>query len=305
MSVDLRLMRYVVAVAEEGGFQDAANRLHIAQPALSRQVRQLERELGVELFRRRPTRVTEPGQAFVEEARRILAEVDRAVERTRLVARGEVGTVRIGYTMPAAFDALPRLLDRVYGDHQGIEVETGRRWDAELLTNLQDGDFDVLLGYHLASLPGLASAVLRREGLAAVMPAEHPLAPRSGIALRDLRGETFRFLPRRLAPLYVDFVMAAVHSTGETFEVWQSADPRLGTFAVDDLGGFTVVPASVGERLPRSVACVPFTDPLPEVDLDVVWRPDATSSAAQLVVETAHKLAVAGASSSGNGAATT
>lgn len=291
MSVDLRLMRYVVAVAEEGGFQDAANRLHIAQPALSRQVRQLERELGVELFLRRPTRVTEPGQAFVEEARRILAHVDRAVERTRLVARGEVGTVRIGYTMPAAFDALPRLLDKVYDDHPGIEVETGRRWDGELLAQLQGGDFDVALGHHLAHLPGLASAVLRRERLAAVVAAEHPLATRDGVALHDLRGETLRFLPRRLAPAWFDLVTAAVQGSGESFEVWLSADPRLGTFAVDDLGGFTVVPASVGERLPRGVACVPLTDPLPTVDLVVVWRPDATSSAGHLVVETARKLA--------------
>jgi DNA-binding transcriptional LysR family regulator len=293
MSVDLRLMRYVVAVAEEGGFQDAANRLHIAQPALSRQVRQLERELGVELFRRRPTRVTEPGQAFVDEARRILADVERAVERTRLVARGEIGTVRVGYTITAAFDALPRLLDRVYSDHPDIEVETGRRWDGELLTNLEDGEFDIAVGHHLTRRPEMASVVLRREHLAAVVPAEHPLAPRPAIALRDLRGETLRFLPRRLAPLHFDLVVGALQSTGEEFEIWQSADPRLGTFAVDDLGGFTIVPSSVGERLPRSVACVPLADPLPAVELAVVWRPESASPAAELVIETARKLAVA------------
>lgn len=291
MAVDLRLMRYVVAVADAGGFQSAAMRLHVAQPALSRQVRQLERELGFELFRRRPTRVTEPGQAFVDEARRILADVERAVERTRRVARGEVGTVRIGYTITAEFDALPRLLDRVHSDHAEIEVETERRWDAELLTHLEDGDFDIAVGHHLARHPGMTAVVVRREHLAAVIPVDHPLAQRPDVALRDLRGETLRFLPRRLAPRYFDLVVGALRSAGEELDVWQGADPRLGSFAVDVLGGFTVVPSSVGERLPRTVTCVRLTDPLPAVELVVVWRPGLASPAAELVVETVRKLA--------------
>lgn len=291
MPVDLRLMRYVVAVADEGGFQDAACRLHVAQPALSRQVRQLERELGFDLFARRPTRVTEPGEVFVESARRILADVERAVEQTRLVARGEIGLVRMGYTITAAFDAVPRLLDTLYRDHPTIEVETGRRWDAELVDHLDRGDFDLALGYHLTRRPGLRSAVLRREPLAAVVASEHPLAGRPSIGLPELQGETFRFLPRRLAPHYFDLVVTAVQSTGAAFDVWQSADPRLGSFAVDDLGGFTVMPASVGGRLPKGVACIPLSDPLPMVDLDVMWRAEGTSPPTQTVVQAAHRLA--------------
>jgi DNA-binding transcriptional LysR family regulator len=290
MPVDLRLMRYVVAVADEGGFQDAACRLHVAQPALSRQVRQLERELGFDLFARRPTRVTEPGEVFVESARRILADVERVVEHTRLVAKGEIGLVRIGYTLTAAFDALPRLFDRLYRDHPRIEVETGRRWDAELVTSLDEGQFDVAIGYHLPRLPGLASAVLRRERLTVVVAADHPLAQRPGISLYDLHGETFRFLPRRLGALYYDVVVAAVQSTGEVFEVWESADPWLGSLAISDLGGFTVVPSSVGARLPNDVTCVPLTDALPSVELGIAWRPEATSPQAQLVIKAARQL---------------
>jgi DNA-binding transcriptional LysR family regulator len=291
MAVDLRVMRYVVAVAEEGGFQDAAARLHVAQPALSRQVAQLERELGVELFARRPTRITEPGQAFVDGARRILAEVERVVAHTRLVARGEVGVVRIGHTLTAAFDALPRLLDHVYREHPRVEVETGRRWDAELVTGLDEGRFDVAVGHQLARLPGLASLVLCRERFAAVLPAEHPLAGRPAVCLHDLQGETFRFLPRRLAPLYHDLVVSAVQGAGVTFDVWPSADPWLGCHAIADLGGFTVVPASVGARLPGGVTCLPLVDPVPAVDLVVLWRPDAVLPPAELVVKAAHQLA--------------
>lgn len=286
-------MRYVVAVAEEGGFQNAAERLHVAQPALSRQVRQLERELGVELFRRRPTRVTQPGQVFVDGARRILVDVERAVERTRLVARGDVGTVRLGYTFTAAFDEIPRLLARLHSDHPVIDVETGERWDAELVASLEEGEFDVAVGHHLARLPGLMSAVLRRESFSAVLQTRHPLAQRANVALRDLHGETLRLLPRRLAPLYFDYVVAAVQSAGESFDVWQSPHAGLRNLAVGDLGGFTVVPSSVGERLPRGLTCVALVDPLPPVDLALLWRPTTASSPTQVVVQTAHQLAAA------------
>ncbi|WP_460370114.1 LysR family transcriptional regulator, partial [Actinocorallia lasiicapitis] len=108
MSIELRVLRYVIAVAEEGGFQRAADRLHMAQPPLSRQIAALERELGVPLFQRRPTALTPAGEIFVESARRLLAEADLLVERTRLAATR--GTVRVGYVPSVAYDTLPRLL---------------------------------------------------------------------------------------------------------------------------------------------------------------------------------------------------
>jgi DNA-binding transcriptional LysR family regulator len=291
MPVDLRLLRYVIAVAEEQGFQDAADRLHIAQPALSRQVRQLERELGVELFHRRPTRVTEAGRVLVENARRVLADVERAVERTRLVARGDAGTVRLGYTFTAALDEVPRLLARLQRDHPQLEVEMGERWGAELVASLEDGAFDVVVGHHLARSTRLSSAVLRHEGLAAVLQSGHPLAERTGLALHELRGETFRMLPRRLAPLYFDYVVAAVQSAGVDLDVWQNPRAGLRDLSVGDLGGFTIAPSSVGGRLPRGVACVPLTDPLPPIDLSILWQPTTMPSPTQLVVQTARRLA--------------
>lgn len=293
MSVDLRLMRYVIAVADAGGFQNAAARLHIAQPALSRQIRDLEHEFGVELFHRRPTRVTRPGQVFVDDARRILTAVDRAVERTRLVAEGGIGSVRLGYTTSAALTGLPELVDRARRDHPDVEIETGWRWDAELLAGLWHGNFDVAIGHSLGSHRGLASIVLRREPLAAVVPAQHRLAAHSSIALRDLRGETFRFVTRRLAPAYFDLVVGALQRCGETFEVAESTDPRMGSYGVDDLGGFTLAPMSTAGRLPRTVTPVSLTDALPAVDLVVTWLSEATTPATELVLETVRKLAAA------------
>ena len=108
MAVELRLMRYVVAVADAGGFQRAARELRIAQPSLSRQIRDLEQRLGTPLFDRRPTQLTEAGRLFVDAARRVLADTDQMVARTRRAGKLPSGTVRVGYTVSAAYRDMPR-----------------------------------------------------------------------------------------------------------------------------------------------------------------------------------------------------
>jgi DNA-binding transcriptional LysR family regulator len=284
-------MRYVIAVAEEGSFQRAAARLHIAQPALSRQIRQLERELGVDLFERRPTRVAPPGAVFVERARKILADVEATAQRTRLAAQGEVGTVRVGYGLAVTDNEVRRLIGRVGTDHPAIEVHGVELSDAELHDALDRGDVDLALGRGVAPRPGFVTEVLRRESLHAVLPSDHPLAAGESVALADLRGATFRFFPRRFAPVYFDLVVELLGSTGETFEVWQNPDPGLRNAADRHLDGFTVVPASVGEQLLDGVRCVPISDNLPLVDLVIMWPARATSQPAQHVVRAAYRLA--------------
>ncbi|MFC7583972.1 LysR family transcriptional regulator [Nonomuraea antimicrobica] len=195
MPVDLRLMRYVIAVAEAGSFEAAAERLHMTQPPLSRQIRDLERELGVDLFHRRPTRLTEAGRVFVEEARDVLASAEQAVERTRRAAGVDHGAVRVGYTVTTAFDEMPKLFAAMRARHPGIRVEAREAWDAELIAAATDGELDVLLGRHLAVPPTWLSAVLRREEFVVVVGAGHRLAGRDRVSLREFRGETLRFFP--------------------------------------------------------------------------------------------------------------
>jgi DNA-binding transcriptional LysR family regulator len=117
--------------------------------------------------------------------------------------------------------------------------------------------------------------VLRREPYVIVVAANHPLVPRGAVALGDLRGETFRFLPRRFAPNYYDAVLSALRSTGEHFPVWENPLPGLRHFGDIRSGGFHMLPASIGDSLPAGLRCLTILDDLPPAELEMVWRPGA------------------------------
>jgi len=284
MPVDLRLMRYVIAIAETGSFEAAAERLHMTQPPLSRQIRDLERELGVELFHRRPTRLTEAGKVFVESARQVLAEAERTVERTREAAGLSRGLVRIGYTVTAAFEEMPKLFAAMRKRHPGIRVEAREAWDFELVAAAADGELDVLLGRHLPIPAGFDTEVLRIEDYVVVVGPAHHLATRKTVALSELRGQTLRFFPRRFAPLYHDRVLAALHSTGENFDIWENPLPGLRNLNLNLCeDGFMFLPRSVSGQLPAKIACLTVTDDLPPIELAISWNRQATPAVTTLV----------------------
>lgn len=291
MSVDLRLMRYVIAIADAGGFEGAAEALHMTQPPLSRQISSLERELGVQLFHRRPTRPTEAGLVFVESCRRILRETEQAVERVRLIGGVGKGTVRIGCTVTTAFDEMPKLFAAMREHHPGINVDAREAWDTELTAALRDREIDVLLG-RLVQIPsGHRTATIRRDPLTAVLDVGHPLAGPPAVALRELRGETLRFFPRAVAPRYYDGVLAALGTSGETFDVWENRLPGLRTLG-SALSGrdFMILPSPLREHLPPSMVAAPLLDELPAVELQLAWPRDAPEAVAALV-HTARRLA--------------
>ncbi|MBB6551595.1 LysR family transcriptional regulator [Nonomuraea rubra] len=291
MSVDLRLMRYVITVADAGGFEAAAERLHMTQPPLSRQIRELERELGVRLFHRRPTRLTEAGQVFVDGARGVLADAERVVETTRQAADLHRGVVRVGYTVTTAFEEMPKLFTAMRARHPGIHLHAREGWDVELTDEASAGDLDVLLGRHLPTPAGFRFETLRREDFVVMVSTDHRLAGRESVSLRDLRGETLRFFPRRYAPRYHDAVLAALSSTGETFEVWENPLPGLRNLNVNlRTDGFMLLPRSLGRQLPGGIAYLTVTDVLPSIELRLFWRPDG-GPAVTAFCQTARRLA--------------
>ncbi|PXY28912.1 hypothetical protein BAY59_14710 [Prauserella coralliicola] len=187
MAVELRLMRYVIAISEAGSFEAAAARLHMTQPPLSRQIRELERELGVELFHRRPTRLTSAGEVFVASAKEILAATDQLVRDVRAEGDAHYDTVRVGYTLTTAFSEMPALVAFLRDHHAGIVVDAHEAWDTELTAALDEGRLDVVIGRFVSVPRSCRTRGLRRDRFAIVVGAGHPLAGEDSVSLTDRR----------------------------------------------------------------------------------------------------------------------
>src|SRR5262245_12294912 len=144
---DLRQMRYFTAVAEQGSFTGAARELHVAQQAVSQQVKALEQRLGVTLLERSSRRValTPEGVVFLADCRRVLAGADRAARRVQAAARGEAGTLRLVYTLVSAFETVPLLLDRLDRDSPLLKVDAREVFGCDITDLLRDGDCDLAL----------------------------------------------------------------------------------------------------------------------------------------------------------------
>jgi DNA-binding transcriptional LysR family regulator len=292
MAIDLRLMRYVIAVAEEGGFQRAADRLVMAQPPLSRQIRGLERELGVTLFERRPVvRLTEAGRVFVESARTILAESDRLAERTTLAGRGVYGAIRVGYIYSAVFETLPRLVAAMSKTHTGMTIDVRDAWTPELDAALLADTYDLVLSRDMPQRPEYRRETLRCERLIAVVDEGHPLARHGRASLRDFARQRFCQPSRRLAPDRHDLMTSALERTGETFEYWESPIHGLGHLDLRDRRSFALVAASVVGQVPVGTTTIAITDDLPALELQMVWKRDNTSATLKMFIDTARGVA--------------
>jgi len=223
--MDLRRLRYFVAVAEELHFGRAARRLNVSQPPLSVQIRTLEREVGAPLLIRTQRRVelTEAGRVLLDEARRLLGQAEAAVVHARRAAEGTVGRLTIGFVSTVDYSILPPLVRRFRQKHPGIALKllelTGDRQQALL----QSGELDLGLSILPSSAAGLTRRPVLREPLIAAVPASHALAARRRTALRSLAAEPFIQFPRELAPGLYDLAIAACQKAGFTPHLAQEA----------------------------------------------------------------------------------
>lgn len=223
--MDLRRLRYFVAVAEELHFGRAARRLNVSQPPLSVQIRTLEREVGAPLLIRTQRRVelTEAGRVLLEEARRLLGQAEAAVIHARRAAEGAVGRLAIGFVSTVDYSILPPLVRRFRQKHPGIALKllelTGDRQQALL----QSGELDLGLSILPSPSPRLTMRPVFREPLIAAVPANHHLAGRRRTTLLSLAVEPFIQFPRESAPGLYDLAIAACQKAGFTPHLAQEA----------------------------------------------------------------------------------
>jgi DNA-binding transcriptional LysR family regulator len=294
--MELRHLRYFVAVAEELHFHRAAERLHISQPPLSQQIRALEAELGVSLFERNRRRVelTAPGRSFLADARAILEAADRAAERARRVAAGELGSLSVAFVGSATFGpVLPAILSEFRARFPDVGLSLRELQTAEQLAALVAGRIDVgvVRGPLAASEldPRLELAVIQREQLVVALPRAHALAREPRLRAADLSGETFVILRRHESPGLFASLNAVMGAAGGVPEdVLEVAEMQTIIALVSSGLGVSLVPASVGDTERSGVAFRELADPSPTTELALAWQrsPDSPVRDAFLAVAT-------------------
>lgn len=247
--MELRQLRYFVAVAEELHFRRAAARLHVSQPPLSQQIGALERELGCRLLARTRRRVelTPAGAAFLRDARATLAELDAATARARAIDAGQVGVLRVNFVGSALLSIVPAAVQRFRRGRPEVEIELHERSTAQQLQAVADGAVDVgLVRPPIEAGAGVRAEVVMRERSVAAVPADHRLATLRRIPLRRLAAEPLVLFPRDQAPGFHDLLIGRLAATGASPQIVQYAPEMLTIIGLVAAGiGVSPVPASV------------------------------------------------------------
>ena len=294
MTPDLRQLRSFVAVAERGSFTRAADDLYVAQQAVSQQVKALEAALGVTLLWRTSRRVelTPAGKVFLADCRRVLAAADRAVRRVQEAARGEVGTLRIAYTLTAAWQTVPALLSRLGERYPQLKAQAREVFAVDIPRLLHAGVSDVGIGPATDYPEDLRQQLIRLEPWRLAVGDKHPLADRARLALRDISAEQVELWPREMTPGYYDAVMSACRAAGFEPRLDQHGAGSTVWGYIAQGRGIGLVVASLAEQLPSGVKLIDIAPPVPPpLGVTAVWQPDAMLATVERLLETATELA--------------
>ncbi|MFJ9688879.1 LysR family transcriptional regulator [Streptomyces bacillaris] len=291
--MELRHLNAFLAVAEELHFGRAAKRLQMAQPPLSQQIRQLERELGVQLFHRntRSVRLTSAGESFLDPVRTVLDDLDTAVRAARSAGKGEYGRVAIGFAGASSHETLPRLTRAVRAAHPGLElVMTGQTYANTALTRVADGSLDLGFVRLPVTRPGVAHRVIDQEELICALPSDHPLARLVAVPLDVLAGEPFVSFPANSGSTVRDAMTEACESAGFTPRVVQEAPDSYTILALVAAGvGVTVTVTSVQHIQQNGLVYRRIAGPPIRLSAALAWRPDNPSAALRAVLAVAEE----------------
>jgi DNA-binding transcriptional LysR family regulator len=288
--MELRHLRYVVTLAETLHFGRAAERLHLSQPPLSHQIRQLEEELRIKLFHRtkRQVQLTEAGRMFVQEARVILAHASHAANLASRVNEGEVGQLTIGVAGPADAPIYVQILRAFATKHPKVRIVLRNVSSLDQTQAISEGRLDV--GFVLLPVDdaGLATESVMRQPIMIALPPGHALAKRSRVPLQALSGEPQIMFARSNAPRFFDAVLAACREAGFSMNIAHEVDNLYTACALVAAGlGVCLVPAGVQDSHASSPMVVrPVTPALPHTDMHIAlaYKPTSTSDLVPLFV---------------------
>jgi DNA-binding transcriptional LysR family regulator len=274
---ELRHLVYFREVARRLHFRKAAEALSIAQPALSRQIAQLEAALGVRLLNRSSRRVelTPAGAAFMERTEPVLAALMQVPSDMKAVAEGRVGRLRVAFTGLAMATVLPDILRGFHRQFPGIRLELNESPTASQLAALKAGEIDCGFFHPDGQTPGIDTTLLLRERNGVLLPSDHPLRGRRSVRLKDLASTPFVLFPRANNPGFYDRILAAFASSGVSPRIAEEVWPRSNGVGLVRAGvGATFVSPSEARNLPKEVIFHELAGPAPVSTLVVGWRSD-------------------------------
>lgn len=281
--MELRHLRYFVAVGEEQHYGRAAERLNVAQPALSRQIQDLEEEVGFKLFDRLPrgVKISSAGKLFLDDARRILNHVNEAIARAQRAARGQSGTLRVGFTENASWQGVvPDSFRRFRERQPDAELQLNPLTSLEQIEAIRSGRLDAGFVFNMPKPdPELDQVLVARQHVALAAPREHPVAKLKRLRLRDLADASFVWFPRRESPVFYDRLMHECFRGGlKSPRIVQEAVNQATILSLVSHGmGVGFVNGTVRWRCPESVVIITVVDLKIPLPLAMVWRKDNTS----------------------------
>ena len=293
--MELRHLRYFVVVAEEQNITRAATRLHVSQPPLSRQIRDLEQELGVALFERsaQAVRLTDAGSAFLGEARAVLHRVDQAVDHVRAVATKCGGELRVGYAPSPTVELLPPAL-RAFGKAlPRVKVTLHDMTGSEMLDGLNNGRLDVALIVKpaLKAARGLQVETLREYRAGVAVPPGHPFTKRKSVTVKEVAAEPLVAYSRKDYPDYFEMLERLLGKAFKTARVVEECDGAMSLITAIESGrGVSVAAESISCIAGPRIGFVPLSPSPDPLVVCMVWRKGVLNSQTQRFIDTLRKV---------------
>jgi LysR family transcriptional regulator, hca operon transcriptional activator len=291
--MELRHLRFFIAVAETGSLTEAAEkRLHTSQPSLSRQIRDLEYQVGVELLSRsaRGVELTAAGRAFLDHARLALAQVDAAAEAARRAAQPAKQTFALGFLTGQEMDWLPEAMRILRDELPNIEVTVSSHYSPELAVALMRGRLDLAFLRAEPNVTDLTYKTITKEPLVVFMPSDHPLAAREAIRVQEIKGETFISVSHT-APVLRGVIDESLQRSGIDITPAHEADNlAAGMSLIASTRGIGLLPAYAKNFLPWSVVSRPLEGVAPTIDLVIGYSNANTSPILKLFLSRADEL---------------